>query len=100
MNYKPYRVSTKDLERKVKELNIIRGFETKPMKWCKETNKMISIPKVYYIGKAYGGYRLEQIVNLGGGSKDITKRTTKKEIYEMINMIITGYELACKDNFL
>ena len=38
-----------------------------------------------------------QICSNGKGSKDITIRTTKKTLYELINMLHEGYCLAEND---
>ena len=91
-------MTLKQLEHKVKILNLARGFKTETMEWDKTKGQFVSNPNVYYIGKAYGGYRLEQICNEGGGSRDITHRTTKKELYYLIDMMLYGYNLAERDN--
>ena len=39
---------------------------------------------------AYGGYRLEKIVNESGGCSDISNRGTKKEIYTIVNSMVNG----------
>ena len=93
-------MTIKQLEHKVKNLNLIRGFKTVTGEWDEKKGKFISNPNVYYIGKAYGGFRLEQIVNEGGGCRDITHRTTKKELYELMDMMLYGYELAQRDNLI
>ena len=77
------------LENIVKRLNEVRGFKTKTMEYNES--------KGCYVSQAYGGYRLEQICSNGKGSKDITIRTTKKTLYELINMLHEGYCLAQND---
>ena len=91
-------MTLKRLENKVKSLNLLRGFKTKTMEFNEVEGQFVSNPDVYYIGRAYGGYRLEQIANKWGGCRDITPRTTKKELYELIDMMVYGYNLAQRDS--
>lgn len=90
-------MTIKMLENIVKRLNEVRGFKTKTMEYNESKGCYVSNPNVYYISQAYGGYRLEQICSNGKGSKDITIRTTKKTLYELINMLHEGYCLAQND---
>ena len=93
------RTTIKQLEKKVAILNHLRNFKSKTMYFNKETNLWENNPNVYYIDKAYGGYRLCQICSNGKGSKDITKRTNKKELWSLIDIMIYGYELGKRSTF-
>lgn len=43
----------------------------------------------YELDGAYGGYKLEMIVNKGGGTREITRsRMTSRELYYVIDGII------------
>ena len=91
------RTTLKQLQNKVDQLNGLRGFKSKTMEWNKEKGLYTSIPNVYYIDRAYGGYRLCQICSNGKGSKDLTLRTTKKELWYIVDTLIYGYTLGKRD---
>ncbi len=49
----------------------------------------------FYCDQAYGGHKLVQIVNDGGGVQEITYGyTTKKELIEKISMLIKGVQMG------
>lgn len=89
------RITTQMLENKVNYLNDLTNNAREPYKFGKGSNI-----GTYYISKANGGYQLEQIVNSGGGARNIlnTGRTTKKDLYNNINSFLLGIELAKKVN--
>ena len=68
-------MTSKQLTHKIRQVNEILGY---PLKAKANVN-------TYYIGKAYGGYRIEQISNEGGGCRDISDRGTKRECYIFAN---------------
>ena len=49
----------------------------------------------YHLDGAYGGYKLAQMVNEGGGIRDILRcgYTTKKDLYQLMNAYLNGVEL-------
>ena len=47
----------------------------------------------FYVGGAYGGYRLERM-SKGGGASDISPRGTKKEVWTFVQALLSGIELA------
>ena len=49
-------------------------------------------PYVFYI--AYGSYGLSKVVNNAGGQRTIIGLTTKKELYNQMEMLIKGIELG------
>jgi len=60
------RITTKQLEAMVKELNEIVGVPTEPYTKAKDGTINANIG-TYYISGAYGGWALEKIVTTGGG---------------------------------
>ena len=91
------RISEKRLECRVNLLNNMLGYPTEYWKPYKVDGVHACNPNHYYIGKAYGGYRLEQICNLGGGARDISPRGTKREVWDYIGGMIKGIE-ECKSS--
>ena len=84
---------TKQLKARVKTLNMTMGFEIEP--YTIKNFRLAGNPNVYFIEKAYGGYRLCQICKDGRGSKNIIKeRTTKPKLIKMIDMILYGINLS------
>ena len=47
----------------------------------------------FYVGGAYGGFQLERIVSEGGACIDISKRGTRREIYEQLLVLNKGLGL-------
>lgn len=70
------RVTQKDLEQQVAELNESKGFAAKE---CAKSYVVGS----YQLQYAYGGVKLVQIASTGGGQRDISTGGygTKKELY-------------------
>ena len=79
-------MTLKKLENKVEYINELSGTPKNPY-----NNKEAQI-NCYYIGQAYGGYRLEQITNINGGVRDISDRLTARELSYFLNGMITGLE--------
>jgi len=46
----------------------------------------------YVLDWAYGGVRLSQLTNAGGGERDITGRATKRETYHRMHAFLSGLE--------
>lgn len=88
------RITIKMLEARVKQLNNTLGYPTEQWKPYKIDGRLSSNPKHYYIGTAYGGYRLEQIATTGGGAHDISPRGTKRAIWDYVTAMIIGAEEA------
>jgi len=57
--------------------------------------RLIANAGTYYIGGAYGGYRLERMAESGGAS-DISPRLSKRELADWINAYIDGIEVGMK----
>ena len=78
------RITIKHIQNQVDILNEFTG-QPKESYTKKEDGKYSSNVGCYYISQAYGGYKLEQIVNEGGGAKEITYyRMTKRELYYVV----------------
>ena len=87
------RITNKDLENKLKKVNSFLKFEEEPWSTYEFDNKEYKVFAnigTYYIGQAYGGYRIEQITNKGGGCRNISKRGTKKECYNFLEGMLEG----------
>ena len=89
------RITIKNLESQVKYLNELTNNPLKPYSYGNGSNI-----GCYYIQGAYGGYKLEQIVNKGGGCRTLlnTGFTTKKNLFNNINSFLLGLELGKKVN--
>lgn len=78
------RVTKEHLENQVLMLNEFTGQPKEPYS-KNENGEYKSNIGNYNIGWAYGGCKLEQIVNEGGGVREITyHRLTKKELYYVV----------------
>ena len=70
------------------QVDILNEFTGQPRESYtkKENGKYSSNVGCYYISQAYGGVKLEQIVNEGGGAREITHyRLTKRELYYVVH---------------
>lgn len=70
------RITKQDLERQVSVLNSYFGIQD---------SKAVGRFQIEY---AYGDCQLVRIVNQGGGERNISKRGTKREIYENFTPLI------------
>ena len=86
----------KSIQFLINELNELCGYDTKTMSYDEEKKRWFSNPNVFYIDKAYGGYRLCQNCSNGKGAKDISIRTTKKVLYYIVDSMVTGFILSNK----
>lgn len=62
------------------------------LKYLNEITKEDKYPYQFYI--AYGRYGLDKVVNDGGGCKTIIGLTTKKELYNQMEMLIKGVQIG------
>lgn len=58
------------------------------LKYLNEITKEDKYP--YQVCMAYGGYGLDKVVNEGGGCKTVIGLTTKKDLYNQMEMFIKG----------
>lgn len=91
------RVTKEMLERRVALLNAMTGAAQEPYKTERDSRGgLIANAGTYYIGGAYGGYRLERMSNGGGGATDISPRLSKPALADWINAYIDGIEVGRK----
>ena len=80
----------KQLEARVNTLNVVLGYPTEHYKPYKVRGRWIANPNHYYIGQAYGGYRLEQITSESGAARDVSPRGTKSEVWFYVHAMLEG----------
>ena len=92
-----HRITKADLSAVLARINDATGNSHKP--WTKqEDGRWASTPGTYVLDWCYGGVRLAQIANEGGGERDITGRGTKRETYHRMHSFLRGLEAApCKE---
>lgn len=98
-----YRYTQKDLDGAVRGLNIIAGFtaaEADAPLWYTDTDgERRAMVGRYYVQGAYGGWKLVQIVNEGGGERSVTDGYgTKRELYHLIHAYREGMHAASADD--
>ena len=87
------RITKKTLQARIDMLNDMFGYSKDA--WTKNTDGQFRAnPNTYILDCVYGGYRLGQICNDGGGARDISPRGTARETYEFINAFIAGVNTA------
>ena len=92
------RITAKKLDYLIERLNDALGHEREPHSVNNE-GKLISNVGTLYIGKAYGGYQVERITNIGGGCSVVVEyRGTARETYLVLRGILEGIQFA-KHNF-
>ena len=89
------RITNKDLEQQAELLNYITGNEEQPCHWTPEDGTIWHIGS-FYIAGAYGGYKLLQVTNKGGGCIDAlpTGYTTKKDLYNSMRCFERGLHVV------
>ena len=88
------RITEKDIKSRIDYLNRITG--NAQTTYTKQDDGTIKANiGNYYLSCAYGGYKLEQICNDGGGCSDISRQGygTKRELYNFLNAYIDGIQL-------
>lgn len=65
------------------------------LKYLNEITKDDKFPYQFYM--AYGSYGLDKVINEGGGCKTIIGLTTKKDLYNQMEMFIKGI-LVSREN--
>jgi hypothetical protein len=83
------RITKKDLYAQIELLNQTFGYRTEA--WTKGLDgRYYANPNTYVLDCAYGGYRLGQLCNEGGGERDISPRGTARETYYWIKAFMEG----------
>ncbi len=83
-----YRTTIKTLRTLVATLNTGTGNPVDPYR--REGDRLISVPGVYVLDCAYGGYRLAQMVGETGGERDITPRYGAAITADLIRAYMDG----------
>lgn len=87
------RITKKTLHAQIEMLNDMFGYSKEA--WTKgKDGHYHANPNTYVLDCAYGGYRLSQLCNTGGGERDISPRGTARETYDFINAFIAGVNTA------
>ena len=83
------KINKQDLENLVDRINDIAGT---PKEHCSRIDgKFKANIGNYYLSGAYGGWKLEQVVNEGGGCTSITNGfVPKKDLYYEMQAFISG----------
>ena len=82
------------LQSRIDSINSLLGYHTNP--FFTANGRLKCYVGTFYIGKAYGGYRIEQMMNEDGGCRDISDRGTKRECYNYAKGIIEGIKQTDK----
>ena len=100
-----YRYTMRDLEGLVDRLNRTTGAESEPYRDATEAEKAAGFGGVgnvgtYYLMGAYGGHKLVQITNYGGGVRDVlgTGYVSKRELYRAISAYLDGIDATATDS--
>jgi len=88
------RITKAILDARVRGLNERTGNPLEPYKLNENTGRYEAQIGCFYVGGAYGGFRLEQIVNEGGGSRDISLRGTRRDVFTFIGAMLTGFQIC------
>lgn len=87
------RISKQDLDNVVSRINSIMKQPQQP--YVKTGDKFVAQIGNYHLSGAYGGYALHEMVNEGGGIRDIFGgHMPKRELYERMHAFIRGLNAA------
>ena len=89
------RISTKDLEAVVSRINAATKSPQHP--YVKNGDKYAAQIGCYHLSGAYGGYALHQMVNDGGGVRDVfCGHIPKRDLYERMHAFLRGIDAIRK----
>lgn len=94
-----YRYKMRDLENLVARINAVAGTPEKPYREIQAPNAGTASFKAnvgnYHLDGAYGGHRLVQMCNDGGGIRTITSGyVSKSKLYDEMQAFCKGLEVA------
>jgi hypothetical protein len=97
------RYTTKDIAGALRGLNITAGFtaaEADSPLWYTDTDgERRAMVGRYYVQGAYGGWKLVQVVNEGGGERSITAGySPRRELYALIHAYREGMHAASAED--
>lgn len=98
-----YRYTQKDIDGAVRGLNIVAGFtaaEADAPLWYTDTDgERRAMVGRYYVQGAYGGWKLVQILNEGGGERSITAGyASRRELHALIHAYREGMHAGAADD--
>jgi hypothetical protein len=95
-----YRYKMSDLTGLVDRLNRTAGAEYAELKAYREATEAekaagfysVANPGTFYLEGAYGGHKLVQVINYGGGVRDVLYcgYVSKRELYHLIGALLNG----------
>ena len=89
-----HRYTQRDIDGAVRGLNITAGFspaEADSPLWMHTTEGSRAMVGRYWVQGAYGGWKLVQIINEGGGERSITGGyVSRRELYSLIHAYREG----------
>ena len=87
------RITSKNLENLCEHLNTVTGNNIVPWVQGDDGRNKASIG-TYYIDGAYGGWSLSQLVNEGGGARDVLSsgHVPARELFNLIHAYLRGME--------
>ena len=90
------RITQKDLQSLCDNINRKTGNALKPYEYTDKGS--VANAGCYHLSSAYGGVKLVQMCNSGGGERDISTLgyCTKRELYNWIIAFMRGLE-SCKE---
>jgi hypothetical protein len=92
------RYTTADVDSAVRGLNRVAGFTAEeidlPLWERRENGDNVAMVGRYYVEGAYSGWKLVQVLNAGGGVRDVLSAgyTTKRELYHLVHAYRMGVE--------
>lgn len=92
-------ITEKMLGQKVKSLNVVTGNPVDNTSRDQNGKPVYNIGN-FHIHKQMSGYSLHQVINERGGVTDVFYRTTKKELFGLVDAYIKGYKQAIEDQKL
>lgn len=86
-----YGITINDLRNLLERINFATDQNIEA--WTKQEDGTYKAnPGTYILNQCYGGVRLAQICNTGGGERDITWRGTKRETYRQMQAFLAGLD--------
>ena len=89
------RITRKDLDQACRVLNTRAGFADTPL-WRRVEDRNVATIGMFYVEGAYGGWALYQMVNDGGGVRDVFRNgfAPARELYGLMRAYMTAQEDA------
>jgi len=89
------RITVSNLEAVVRRINQATNSPADP--YMKRGDKYVAQVGCYHLSGAYGGYALHQMVNEGGGVRDVFGgHIAKRDLWERMHAFLRGVEATSK----